>query len=38
MGSHMRWAAAKRSLIELEGQPTESWPRPHRVFLFPTPC
>ena len=35
MGSHMRWAAAKRSLTELEGQPKESWRiRDHAIVFY----
>ena len=35
MGSHMRWAAAKRSLTELEGQPKENWRiRDHAIVFY----
>ena len=35
MGNHMRWAAAKRSLTELEGQPKESWRiRDHAIVFY----
>ena len=35
MGGHMRWAAAKRTLTELEGQPKESWRiRDHAIVFY----
>jgi len=35
MGTHMRWAAAKRSLTELESQPRESWRiRDHAIVFY----
>ena len=35
MGNHMRWAAAKRTLTELEGQPTENWRiRDHAIVFY----
>jgi len=35
MGNHMRWAAAKRTLTELEGQPKESWRiRDHAIVFY----
>lgn len=35
MGSHMRWAAAKRTLTELEAQPRESWRiRDHAIVFY----
>jgi phenylpropionate dioxygenase-like ring-hydroxylating dioxygenase large terminal subunit len=35
MGSHMRWAAAKRTLCELDGQPKASWRiRDHAIVFY----
>jgi phenylpropionate dioxygenase-like ring-hydroxylating dioxygenase large terminal subunit len=35
MGTHMRWAAAKRTLTELESQPKESWRiRDHAIVFY----
>ena len=35
MGRHMRWAAAKRTLTELEGQPRENWRiRDHAIVFY----
>lgn len=35
MGNHMRWAAAKRTLTELESQPRENWRiRDHAIVFY----
>jgi phenylpropionate dioxygenase-like ring-hydroxylating dioxygenase large terminal subunit len=35
MGRHLRWAAAKRTLTELEGQPKETWRiRDHAIVFY----
>jgi len=35
MGTHMRWAAAKRTLTELENQPKENWRiRDHAIVFY----